>query len=184
MLPSLHIPAPSFTFPEDDPIPTAAGSQSARADLSAGLPPILQRINTPRVPRTPQSARRPIGAAAPLSPKREPFRPPTRVVREERAKPLRLQTQRWWYPTEGVLDAADQFDSAFSGMRSMARQRLSDFASDPTSARRQREFERTLHSLSRMRYNVQPLQMGHKVRRATEPCTLPKCLSRCASPSC
>lgn len=74
-------------------------------------------------------------------------------------EPLRLLKPPWWYPAEGVLNAADDFDHGFQELRSLARQRLWHLKKDSTSYNGTVRFENTLSSLRRMRYNIQPLRL-------------------------
>jgi len=89
-------------------------------------------------------------------------------------EPLRLQKQKWWYPTEGVLEAADRFDSGYQQMRSLARRRLAELKTDATSINGATRFENTLSSLRRVRYGVQPLRMASEAASASSTQTAAK----------
>ena len=72
----------------------------------------------------------------------------------------------WWYPTESLLEAADDFDHDFTRIRSRARQCLAQLRTDTTSLSTRKRFDVTVAALRGSRYRVQPLRFAGEGHRA------------------
>ena len=84
----------------------------------------------------------------------------TEDIIEEAQQALRDHRQPWWYPEQGVFEAADTFDKELQQRCNTAHSTFHELKRGGESQRSLRAYHQQLRSLRFLRYTVQPLRLG------------------------